>query len=169
MEDNTILQIERCCYYSRYRVRATTTAVTASKTRKKIALAELRLEEIKPFISHISIFYIITIWKYKTIAGPFKLEASKWKAIRRNWTPSGYCLRYLTVDWLNRVRELARMNKCMHLSSLIQMTVRIENLHRVTELDLGLYRYSKIPPCHYLGYRSWLFCMLTGQSEGWLV
>ena len=46
------------------------------------------------------------------------------------------------------------------------MIVRIENFHRVTELDLNLYRYNNIPPSHYLGYRSGLFCMLTAQTEG---
>ena len=68
---------------------------------------------------------------------------------------------YLTFDRLARVRELARVNKCMHQSSLIKVTVCIENLPRVTEFDLGSYQFIKIPLSHYIGYRSRLFSMLT--------
>ena len=40
---------------------------------------------------------------------------------------------------------------------------------RVTELDLKLYRYSKIRLSRYLGYRSWLICLLMAQTEEKLV
>ena len=60
--------------------------------------------------------------------------------------------RYLTADRL--VPKLTWANKCMHQSSLIKLTVHTENLHLVTELNFNLYRYSKFPQSHYLGYRS---------------
>ena len=40
-------------------------------------------------------------------------------------------LRYLTADRLVRVRELPWANKCMHQSSLIKLTIHMDNLHRV--------------------------------------
>ena len=57
----------------------------------------------------------------------------------------------------------------MYQSSLIKITACIENLHQVTELDLYLYQYSKIPLSHNLGNRSLLFCMLTAKTKGVLV
>ena len=50
--------------------------------------------------------------------------------------------------------------KIIHQSSLIKLTVHIENLQRVSELNLDSYWFCKIPISYYLGYRSWLFCML---------
>ena len=63
-------------------------------------------------------------------------------------------VKHLTVDRFAHVQELAWVNTCMHQSSLMKMTVRIENLHRVTELDLGLYQLSKIPLSHFHSDRS---------------
>ena len=87
--------------------------------------------------------------------------------LESDWVYNITWLRYLTVDQSARVRELAWANKCMNTeqSSLIKLTVRIENLHRVTELDLDLHRYSQISLSHSLGYRSRLFCMLMAQTE----
>ena len=54
-------------------------------------------------------------------------------------------LRYLTVNWSTRVRE-PLANKCIHQSSFIKFTVRIENLHRVTELHLDLQSRVEFSP-----------------------
>ena len=50
--------------------------------------------------------------------------------------------------------KLAQANKCIYQSSVMKITVRIENFPQVTELNMGLCRLSKIPSSHYLGYRS---------------
>ena len=49
-------------------------------------------------------------------------------------------------------------------TSVILDADNYRNLPRVTELDLGICRFSKISLSHFLGYSSWLPCMLTARN-----